>query len=341
MKLTKLLATLLFSAVCSSASASYNAIYVFGDSLSDSGNLANVYAQLPASALPPGSPSAVPGTPYYQGVFSNGPIYIQRVAQAMGLSVAPSTLGGSDYAYGGARTEYQPFGLPFQGIQSQFNSYINQVANHADANALYVVWGGANNIQDILSGRHTDVTGHSIPDASQTVQDLFGIVTGLYGAGARHFLIPNLPNLGLTPRVAAAGAGAQAYANQLSVVINNDFSNLLDQFRVDHADFSMVRFDAYGLFNDISSHPGQYGLTNVTSRCYTGDDLGFTGGGGVCTNPDSYMFWDGIHPSAATGAIVADAMLKALPEPTGYALLLTGLALVGAMRRTRHSQNPA
>ena len=58
----------------------YNAIYVFGDSYCDVGN---VYTA---------TKGAIPAAPYYNGRFSNGPIWIDHVASASGLPMAPYCL---------------------------------------------------------------------------------------------------------------------------------------------------------------------------------------------------------------------------------------------------------
>lgn len=319
------------------AEASFSGLYVFGDSLSDTGNVAQVYAQIPSSALSSGAPSAVPGYPYYQGRFSNGPVYIDYLASALGFSATPSSLGGNNYAYGGARTEYQAFGPPFQGLQQQISSYLSRSQNQADDQALYVVWAGANNVQDLLAGKQYDPTGHAIPNVSQTIADLFGAIGNLYAAGARHFLIPNIPDLGVTPRVRAAGSTAVAAARSLALSINAGLDSLLQQFAMDHSDFNMVRFDAFSLLDNMALHPSLYGLSNSTNRCYTGDDLGFTGGGSICSTAELHLFWDGIHPSTAADQIFASTMLADLPEPTTPLLLVSGVLLLAA-RHTRHTK---
>src|SRR5271155_453790 len=81
----------------SARASSIDAIYAFGDSLSDVGN---VYAL---------SGDTIPGAPYVNGQFSNGPVWVQDLAAGLGLGpLSPSQLGGTDYAYGGAETGTTP-----------------------------------------------------------------------------------------------------------------------------------------------------------------------------------------------------------------------------------------
>jgi outer membrane lipase/esterase len=83
---TALLAAGLTSA---QASPSFSNLFIFGDSLADTGNL---------SLLTGG---AVPGNtqPYDNGRFSNGPLWVETLASGMGLGAnvaAPSIAGGNN-----------------------------------------------------------------------------------------------------------------------------------------------------------------------------------------------------------------------------------------------------
>src|SRR5271156_6305416 len=114
------LIAVLLSAVGAAARAatpSYDALYVFGDSYCDVGNL----------FLATGG--AEPPAPYYNGRFSNGPIWIEHVAGGLGLPMAPSLAGGTDYAFGGAfATAPQPIpgGGTIPSVPQQVGLYLSQ-----------------------------------------------------------------------------------------------------------------------------------------------------------------------------------------------------------------------
>lgn len=327
-------------ALPAAASAGYSQIYVLGDSLSDVGNIEAAYA--PIVAANGGVPLpilAAPGTPsaYAPNRASNGPIWIDAFAGAFGFTSVASLNGGTNYAFGGARTDnqlYNPVIPDFLGLLQQRDALL-ATRPALDPDALYVVWGGANNLQDILTGRpRADGTPQSV---GQTVADLGLIIDSLAAAGASHFLVPNAPNIGLVPRLRERGQAAVAFGTLLTDALNDGLATLIDSRR--QAGLDILDFDTAGFLAEVVANPASYGLSNVTERCYTGDDLNFTGSGSICADPASYLFWDGIHPTATGHALLAQAMLQHIPEPAETGLLLAGLAAAACNSR-RIRQKP-
>ena len=324
------------------ASAGYSQLYVLGDSLSDVGNVGATQAALVAAnggqPLPilgladPNTPS-----PYAPNRASNGPLWVDVLAGAFGFTSTASLYGGTNYAFGGARTDnqlYNPVIPVFLGLLQQRDALL--AARPAlDPDALYVVWGGANNLQDILTGRpRADGTPQSV---GQTVADLGLIIDSLAAAGASHFLVPNAPNIGLVPRLRERGQAAVAFGTLLTDALNDGLATLIDSRR--QAGLDILDFDTAGFLAEVVANPASYGLSNVTERCYTGDDLNFTGSGSICADPARYLFWDGIHPTATGHALLAQAMLQHIPEPAETGLLLAGLAAAACNSR-RIRQKP-
>ena len=88
------------------------------------------------------------------------------------------------------------------------------------------------------------------------------------------------------------------------------------------------------LLEDVVANPAHYGITDVTGQCFTGDAPGFLPRGSVRVNPDEYLFWDGIHPTAKVRAILCNAMAAAaVPEPGTWAMLGVGLLFIAVARR--------
>jgi phospholipase/lecithinase/hemolysin len=183
-----LIAGLTATAVGSSATAaSFSQLVVFGDSLSDAGN------DLQAIGAPL--------SPYYQGRFSNGPVWVDQLATMLGVPDPTASLaGGTNYAYGGAETGGGTSQVvPVPNVGTQIATYLQ--GHTPTASQLFVVDGGGNNIR----------IGETNPQVPVT--DLVNEITALANAGAKSFLVPNLFLLGQTPEGLALPDGGIARNN--------------------------------------------------------------------------------------------------------------------------------
>ena len=298
-------AALALAALAPATSSAYDGLVVFGDSLSDNGNL---YA-LTGGASPP--------APYWNGRFSNGPVAVEDMA-------ADLHLGLQDYAYGGAQTGLGNLGgaaLLGTGVQGQIGMYASAHGGTADAASLYVVWAGPN---DFFAG-----TNMFNPNTAPTaVANMVGNLQSLYAMGARDFLVPLMPNLGVTPSATGAGAAYAGLAAQQSAAYDAALGAAAQQFAATHAGVQLKVFDTPTFFTQESAALASQGV-NVTDSCFVAATAS------VCANPDDYLFWDGVHPTAMSHRLLGEALATTVPEPAGLALMIAGLGLVGAAARRR------
>ena len=323
----------LYSLPSQAATLGFDQIFAFGDSLTDEGNAYNLTGGL------------FPPDPFYAQRLSNGRLWIEYLAEDLGLNPAPASAptqgvstDGLNFALAGSTTgsaNTLPFGFP--GLQAQISNFIT-FKESASTNstyefspdALYVIWGGAN---DYLPTQSADFVPFTTPD--QTVDNLIAAISTLMAAGAKNFLVPNLPDLGKLPLT--NGSPIAEPLNQLTRDHNDLLAQRLDQLsQTAGSDSKIIYADFNGLFNQVLADPAQFGLSNVTAPCL------FTG----CTTPDEYFFWDQIHPTTKTHEILGNyayQQLKSASEPPasvpepGVTLGLMAVGAIGLGRKLRRA----
>ena len=299
-------AALLFGA--SASATDFSNVIVFGDSLSDSGNI----------ALASGSPVPMRFTT------NPGTTTAENVATGLGFTLAPSLAGGTDYAFGGAGLVNNVAAVPT--LPQQLQMYLGANGGKADSNALYQVWGGANDIF-YLTGALTDPNAIAA-GAANAAQTELGLLAGLQGAGARYVVVYNLPDLGKTPSAAAGGAAAQAGATQLAVLYNGVLNSGIAQ--LSNNGLNVIPVNTYALLNEVIANPSAYGFANVTAPACTGGSgssiqCGPQGSGAPVTyapgTEQTYLFADGVHPTTAAHAMLGQYVLSVIRAPEQISLL--------------------
>lgn len=282
--------------------APYRDVYVIGDSLSDNGNLL---------ALTHG---AAPPAPYFQGRFSNGPVAVEVLATGLGAVL-------HDFAIGGAKTDTggQLAGTGMTAQLAQYATLLN--GSPADSSALYVVWGGANDLR--AAGVNAAAA------IAPTIFNLTSIVSSLYGLGARHFLLPNLPDLGLTPEALDLGATFASGASLASQAFNLNLGAAYGALAAALPDEQFTYFDAFAAQTALVAGVGSNGFTDVSHRCFNARF------GSLCATPGTYLYWDSIHPTAAAHSLLGAQMLAAVPEPASMLLMSAGVLLLLGLGRGR------
>lgn len=294
-------------------------IVIFGDSLSDTGNK---YYITGFANTPPYSELLdllmVSDGPYTRGGLhhSNGATWVEQYARPLGQAghVRPALRSqgkASNYAYGGARAsgEIQIVPNSNQHLPEQVGKFLADVNNNAPADALYVIFIGGNDIYDAVLALAFDPSGiTSNTIITMAIESVDTQITRLSDAGARNFVVLNAPNLGKTPVVKLTDAlyspvpGALILeATNLSLAYNAGLmTNLADVP-------GLEIIDIYSAFNSLIDNPEDFGLSNSTDICVMPEQPPYT-----CKNPDDYVFWDGIHPTKAAHAILADVVSEAL-----------------------------
>ncbi|MBI1396694.1 MAG: PEP-CTERM sorting domain-containing protein [Betaproteobacteria bacterium] len=356
---------LVVGAAPATAASSFDQMFVFGDSLSDNGNLFQMTQVIPGLGLPPSPP--------YAQRLSNGPVAAEHLAAMFGITLAPSLSGGTDYAVAGAATStytapYEPSPpltppsstvtvsnyIPTKywpvdgvvnvsvtadkGMQWEVDQFKAAAPAFNPNSSLFMVWGGANDFFLLpgLVSIASDPQATALATAGGAAAQIGSFVSQLYDSGARNFLVPNLPNVANIPGFATLSPTDKQVLTDLTQYFNVNLAGQLVALSAAHPDMNIIGFDTYTAFESVLANPAAFGLTNVTDACLASVTAT------PCAQPDSYLFWDDAHPTTRGAQIIADALYgrvqaAMVPEPGTWALMVAGLSLVGwsASRRVR------
>jgi outer membrane lipase/esterase len=278
---------------------------VFGDSLSDDGNI-----------------SIASGYPNIMKFTTNpGSIVDEDLASHYGLTLAPSLLGGTDYAWGGAgilnNDPGTPAGVPL--ISTQIEDYL--AANpKLSPHTLYSVLGGANDIfyAATLASLNLETSTQAGTAVEAAAQEEVTLIGALKAAGARYILVYNLPDIGITPLAASEGPAGQAAFTGLSEAFNTVLNSGLGVIGT-----NIVPVNLFGLIHEVAAAPQAYGFTNATTpACTTASSLNCTASTLVAPNAAStYLFADSVHPTTGLDALIAQDVEAELAAPAQASLL--------------------
>ncbi|MEA5582332.1 SGNH/GDSL hydrolase family protein [Nodularia harveyana UHCC-0300] len=303
---------LLFSLILpTKASATiFSQLYVFGDSLVDNGNFFSLTQDNLNIGIPP--------SPYFEGRFSNGPVWVEYLSDDLGLTA-------TNFAVASATTgDINTFNnnplLPFPGLTQQIDSFL-ATNPQADQDALYIISAGSN-----------DYLGAGIQDFNQPVNNLLNVITNLASVGAKNFLVPNLFNLGSIPATQNT-----AIANELNILTglhNLALSQSIQNLSQQRPSLNLNLFDVNSIFSQVINNPEEFPFTNLNDSCLE-ESIEFilaTGQFTQCSNPNEYLFWDALHPTTTAHGILADAAFSAIePQSVPESGNTWGLLALGAL----------
>ncbi|WP_375505431.1 SGNH/GDSL hydrolase family protein [uncultured Nostoc sp.] len=292
------------------SAVSFDQLYVFGDSLSDTGNIYNATGKTYPSSRR-----------YFDGRFSNGPIWVDYLGDQLGLKPTlfttipptPFPTQGINFAFGGASSGLDNAILDNRGLPGVLKQVLGfaetlQTNNQtADPNALYTLWGGANDFLFL-----------NPEDSTTPINNISLALNTLVGVGAKNILVFNLPDLGQIPAAKNGNRNPTTLSKSTS-----DFNlglaetvSALSQ----NPNLNIISVDTYSLLNQASA----LGFTNVTESCLDRED--------ICDPANNkFLIWDDYHPTTAGHKVIADTALaaiqaKSVPEPA----INLGILAVGA-----------
>jgi thermolabile hemolysin len=245
---------------------SFTALYSFGDSLSDTGR------------------NPAPGSSYFDGRYSNGPLWVEYLSAQLGLSYNAS----NNFAVSGSTTS---------NLVSQIAGVVPSPNLHT---ALFTVWSAGNDFLQNVSLGVNDAGWSNV--VATAVLNLTNAIDTLFTNGAREVIVVNLPNLGHTPAASSFPPGFPAYLDSKVALFNTALASAITNVMQRNPGLRIYPLDANSLFNSILSAPASFGFTVITNGALEDTNLtdkSFTGPGA------NYVFWDIIHPTTKLHALIA------------------------------------
>jgi outer membrane lipase/esterase len=293
----------------SASGGSYERLVVFGDSLSDPGNHFVAFGTVSQAPFAP-----LPDFPYAIGGhhFSNGATWAEQLSRALGLprSGKPALRRPglfTNYAVGRARARAGAPEFPHFDLGTQVGRFLGDFRGQAPGDALYVLWIGANDLNDALRAGLVDPSQvPAIIEAAVTAQA--GAVHALWAAGARTVLVANVPDPALTPLVRAMDPAVQAAATQVGALYNAALEQALGQVSA-LPGLTLIRFDVATVLGGIVASGGD-GRLDITTPCLTFGVIADA----VCERPRRFLFWDAAHLTRAGHRLIAEAALWLLDD---------------------------
>jgi len=325
-----LLLLVVFTLPVSWASPKNDTIYIFGDSLSDTGNdIILTKAQRIFPAIPP---SESPHRTYYNGRFSNGPVSVEYLWRLLksdnSASLTPFLSkkglkldGGINLAFGGSTSGYvnqTPGGFYVPGVLGQVELFRKALkGKKPQAGALYVIWTGAN---DYITGA-TDQPAEVVANITKTIETL-------YSLGARNFLVPNLPDLGLAPIIQSEGSEKILEFSQFTEIHNDLLNRAGDELKIKLRGSRIVIVDLYTVSQNLLST----GIPPTSEHIITAPPAleviaaGTEAVSCLFTDPTTcpdvnvteavppFYFWDILHPTTLIHRLFGQAMFNSLKD---------------------------
>ena len=299
----------------------------FGDSLTDAGYFRPLLIQTigPNGAM--------------IGQFTTNPGYVwsqyladyygsnARAAWTGNTTASPTRADGNNWAVGGARNGTDALGgLGYTpSLASQYAAY-RAAGNAVDPNALYTIWGGAN---DLFAVQANPAQAQQIIGGAVAAQ--VGLVGALTQAGAQYILVPTIPDIGLTPASRAGGAVGMAQGTALTNTYNNALFGALAQNSL-----RVIPVDTFHFLQEVVASPTEYGITNVSgvacSPLVQGGNSLFCSPTSLVPGGASFLFADGVHPTQAAHRALADLAISVIDGPRVLAVLPHSAAMVGRAR---------
>jgi outer membrane lipase/esterase len=314
------------AAATTASAQQFNRAVIFGDSLSDNGNIADAAGGLNPNYLPAGIRTRrftnTNGVEWSEHLFGS--------ATRFATGSNPNA-GNVNYAFGGSLTS-GPVN-PGPSTQAQIATFFARGGRFA-TNDVAAVWAGANNLFGTINGLVPGLTVGTVSSAQAQAAvattgavaagDIGTQVRQLTAAGAQTVVVMNLPDFARAPQF--ANTPISALAGFSSTQFNTQLAGQLAAAQAANPQANIITVDINSFFGAVLENPGAFGFTNVTQQCVQVASCR------TDPNATGFLFFDGVHPTGAAHQLVGAVIGEYLVAPSraaavGSALSDTAFAL--------------
>ncbi|KAK9700270.1 hypothetical protein RND81_08G228600 [Saponaria officinalis] len=310
------------------------ALYVFGDSLTDSGNNNWLPTLVKSNFRPYGIdfPDSIA-----TGRVTNGKTVVDFIAEHLGLPYptrvkepnAPPSVTGYTYASAGCGILPQTGRLLncslhlteqvrlFQVTKKTvlipaYGGETQQLEYHL-ANSIFFIWLGNN---DYLNNYFMSNSNSSTEYTPEEFADLLTLrlsekLQALHSLGARKIVVFETPPFGCVPAYVSNNNGEciPSY-NEHALLFNTKLKQMIQRLSSELSPAAYLTLGkVYDFTYDVILNPANYGLRNVTGTCCRLDTVSCRQGSTPCPNRSEYLFWDGVHPTEASNSIISQSCI--------------------------------
>lgn len=285
------------------ATISFSNLFIFGDSMSDTGNLASITDDFPPA--------------YYNNRLSNGPVAVEILGEKLGLSANPSLHlinqnSGSNYAVASAKSG----GSRSLDLNSQINAFLAAYRFSVPNDALYLMFIGGNDVRSVRNVQDSQSVETTLQNAANNVKQN---ISRLINSGAKYIVVMNSIDMGNLPEALLSDlqSSHEPTLSERTTENTRHFNDFLEETFddiEDEFDIKIAEFDSFEFLSQVIDEAESFNFSYVREPCFFHSTLTFHSDCNFGQNANAFLFFDEKHPSARGHVLIGNALFEIVEE---------------------------
>ena len=201
--------------------------------------------------------------------------------------------------------------LPPLGLVGQVEAYVGQAPQFDPEDTLFTIWIGGNDLLEFLRGESSATSPELLIGGAMA--NIEAAMAALVQAGAKNFLVLNLPDLSKTPAFNRLPEENRADIQALTQGFNQALTASLLGVEYKNSGVSVISINAYSVMNNLIAQ----GVFANTTDTWLELDANNDPTGNVNGDAEDFLFFDPIHPMTAAHALIGDEAAAAVEASEG------------------------